>query len=132
MNSHSTHHLNSINGEHLTLRGLTQARLPNAEFAFLSACHSAAGDVRGTPDEVIHLAAALQLCGFRSVVGTLWAMEDVDGRDVAKDFYEYMFREPGAGANFRDSAVALNQATRAMRRKRMPVYRWIKFVHIGA
>jgi CHAT domain-containing protein len=64
-----------------------QARLPNAEFAFLSACHSAAGDNLGTPNEVIHLAAAMQFCGFRSIVGTLWAMEDVDGQDIAQDFY---------------------------------------------
>jgi hypothetical protein len=49
----------------------------------------------GTPDEVVHLAAPLQFCGFRSVVGTMWAMEDVDWCDVTKDFYQYMFRTPG-------------------------------------
>jgi hypothetical protein len=38
----------------------------------------------GTPDEVVHLASAMQFCGFRSVVGTLWAMEDVYGCDVTK------------------------------------------------
>lgn len=43
---------------HLTLLELIRARLPNAEFAFLSACHSAAGDAL-TPDETIHLSAAL-------------------------------------------------------------------------
>jgi len=59
-------------GNRLTLLDLIQARLPGAELAFLSACHSAAGDGI-TPDETIHLAAALQFCGFRSVVGTLWA-----------------------------------------------------------
>jgi CHAT domain-containing protein len=117
---------------HLTLLDLIQARLPNAEFAFLSACHSAAGDSEGTPDEVIHLAAALQFCGFRSVVGTLWAMEDIDGRDAAKEFYGYMFGEGGNTANFRDSAKALNLATRALRRKGIGLERWIKFVHIGA
>jgi CHAT domain-containing protein len=53
----------------VTLLELIKAQLPNAEFAFLSACHSAAGDLRGTPDEIIHLTAALQFCGFRSVVG---------------------------------------------------------------
>jgi hypothetical protein len=39
-------------------------------------------------------------------------MEDVDGCDVTtKDFYQYMFRTPGAVPNFRDSAEALHLAT---------------------
>ena len=45
---------------------------PDAELTFLSACHSAEGDVIGTPDGVVHLAAAMQFCGFRSVV---WCYE---------------------------------------------------------
>jgi CHAT domain-containing protein len=80
------------NQSHLELVKLIPAHCPDAELAFLSACHSAAGDVVGTPDEVrvVHLAAALQFCGFCSVVGTLWGMEDVDGCDVTKDFYRYV------------------------------------------
>ena len=82
--------------------------------AFLSACHTAAGDSKGTPDEVVHLAAALQFCGFRSVVGTLWAMEDVG-------FYRYMLR-----------TEALHQAIREMRKRGLGLDRWVKFVHVGA
>jgi hypothetical protein len=59
-------------------------------------------------------------------------MEDIDGRDVAKDFYDYMFREHGNMANLRDSAKALNLANQAMRIRGIAVDRWIKFVHIGA
>jgi CHAT domain-containing protein len=118
--------------ERLALIDLIKARLPNAELAFLSACHSAAVDLRGTPDETIHLAAALQFCGFRSVVGTLWAMADIDGPDVAEDFYRYMFRDSGGGVDFGDSAMALNKATRAMRKRNVAIDRWINFVHIGA
>jgi CHAT domain-containing protein len=119
--------------ERLSLIDLIKARLPNAELAFLSACHSAAIDIHGTPNETIHLAAALRFCGFRSVVGTLWAMEDVDGPDVAEDFYKYMFRDAGGAVDFRDSAMALNRAARALRkRKGMAIDRWINFVHIGA
>jgi tetratricopeptide (TPR) repeat protein len=115
----------------LTLLELIKARLPDAEFAFLSACHSAAGDLRGTPDEIIHLAAALQFCGFRSVVGTLWAMSDLDAPNMARDFYKYMFPRPER-ADFRDAAIALNRATRQMRGRGVPVDRWVNFVHIGA
>jgi CHAT domain-containing protein len=84
--------------------------------AFLSACHTAAINVDNTPDEAIHLAAALQFCGFRSVVGTLWEMADVDAPDVAED----MFREPASAGDFRDAAVALNHATRDMRKRVSP------------
>jgi CHAT domain-containing protein len=118
--------------ERLSLIDLIKARLPNAELAFLSACHSAAIDIRSTPNETIHLAAALQFCGFRSVVGTLWAMADSDGPDVAEDFYRYMFRDSGGIVDFRDSAMALNKATRAMRKRNTAIDRWINFVHIGA
>jgi CHAT domain-containing protein len=118
--------------ERLTLSDLMKARLPDAELAFLSACNSAAINVDNTPDEVIHLAAGLQFCGFRSVVGTLWSMVDDDGPDVAEDFYKYMFRQAGGVGDFRDSAMALNHATREMRRRGVPMDRWINFVHIGA
>jgi CHAT domain-containing protein len=114
------------------LGDLIKARLSNAEFAFLSACHTAAIDVDNTPDEAIHLAAALQFCGFRSVVGTLWGMADIDGPGVAEDFYRYMFHEKGAAGDFRGSAVALNRATQMMRMRGVPIDRWINFVHIGA
>jgi CHAT domain-containing protein len=120
------------NNERLTLSDLIKSRLSNAEFAFLSACHSAAIDIHQTPDEAIHLAAALQFCGVRSVVGTLWSMVDIDGPDVAEDFYKYMFRNAGSPGDFRDSAIALNHATREMRRRGVPVDQWINFVHIGA
>jgi CHAT domain-containing protein len=120
------------NNERLTLGDLIKARLSNAEFAFLSACHSAATDINNTPDEAIHLAAALQFCGFRSVVGTLWAMADIDGPDVAEHFYRYMFRKAGGTGDFRDSAAALNHATRMMRMRGVPIDRWINFIHIGA
>jgi len=36
----------------------------------------------------------------------------------SKEFYKYMFREPGSKADLRDSAKALNVAIRAMRKKR--------------
>jgi CHAT domain-containing protein len=120
-------------GQRLELLEIIKARLPQAELAFLSACHAAAVDVRGAPDEVIHLSATMQFCGFRSVVGTLWAMDDEDGPDMARDFYRYMFRDLGSGkVDFRDAATALNRATREMRKKKIPLSRWVNFVHIGA
>ena len=110
---------------------LIAAQFPDAELAFLSANHTAAGDVVGTPDEVVHFAAALQFCGFRSVVGTLWDMADDDGCNVTKDFYQYMLLA-GAVPNFRDSAEALHLATRELRKRGLGLNRWATFVHVGA
>ncbi|KAF9463823.1 CHAT domain-containing protein [Collybia nuda] len=120
-----------FNGEHLTVLDLAKAHLPNAEFAFLSACHSAAGSIYGTPDESIHLAGALHFSGFRSVVGTLWAMVDDDGPPVANAFYKHMFLKSET-MDLRDSGTALNIATRELRKQKVPVNRWINFIHIGA
>jgi hypothetical protein len=59
-------------------------------------------------------------------------MTDIDGPDVAEDFYRYMFHKTGAAGDFRGSAAALNYATRMMRVRDVPIDRWINFVHIGA
>jgi len=71
-------------GKRLQLLDIVRSQLPDAEFAFLSACHTAELTEESIADEVIHLAAAVQFCGFRSVVGTMWAMADIDGRDLAR------------------------------------------------
>ncbi|MGH3992050.1 MAG: CHAT domain-containing protein, partial [Pseudonocardiaceae bacterium] len=56
------------------------------ELAFLSACQTAAGSPRAF-DEAIHLAAAMQLLGYRHVIATLWSIYDSTAPDVADTFY---------------------------------------------
>ncbi|KAA1476447.1 hypothetical protein DENSPDRAFT_511976 [Dentipellis sp. KUC8613] len=113
----------------LPLRQIMEARLPHAELAILASCHSAAGET-GMPDEMLSLAAALQFCGFRSTVGTLWEMRDTDGPDFARMFYEYMLGEGGGSTS--SSAAALHYAALKMRDAGVPPERWATFVHIGA
>jgi CHAT domain-containing protein len=55
----------------LTMSRLMELDLKHAFFAFLSACETAKGDAK-QPDQTVHLAAAMLLVGFRSVVGTMW------------------------------------------------------------
>lgn len=119
----------SLNRGKLSLLDIIQSGLPTAELVFLSACHSAAGDWR-TPDEAMHLAAGMQFAGFLGVVGTLWAMVDDDGPIVAEEFYKHMFRN-GEQADYTDAAQALAAATTALRRRKVPLERWINFVHYG-
>jgi CHAT domain-containing protein len=87
-----------LHGGNLTLLEIVRSQLPAAEFAFLSACHTAELTEDSVADEGLHLAAAMQYCGFRSVVGTMWAMADTDGADLSKHFYKSIFSDK-AGQN---------------------------------
>ena len=110
-----------------------RTNLPAAEFAFLSACHTAEVTEGSNVDEGLHLAAAVQYCGFRSVVGTMWAMVDEDGRDLAKNFYEALFANARGMPYHERSAEALQFAVKKLRRKRrISLERWVNFVHYGA
>lgn len=57
----------------LTISKLMQIEMPNAFFAFLSACGSAMGD-RRQPHETVHLAASMLFAGFKSVLATMWCV----------------------------------------------------------
>ncbi|KAH8990047.1 hypothetical protein EDB86DRAFT_2807491, partial [Lactarius hatsudake] len=76
----------------LTLLEIVRSQLPTAKFTFLSAansaCHTAelAGD--SIADEGLRLGATTQFCGFRSLIGRMWAMADTDGADLSKPFYK--------------------------------------------
>jgi len=120
-------------GERLTLLEIVRSRLPTAEFAFLSACHTAEVTEGSIDDEGLHLAAAVQYCGFRSVVGTMWAMVDEDGRDLAEHFYKALFSNPRRVPYYERSAKALRVAVKKLRKKkRITLERWVNFVHYGA
>jgi CHAT domain-containing protein len=116
--------------EHLTLLDIMEKDIPRAEFAFLSACHTAVGD-KETPDEVIHLAAGLQFAGFKSVVGTLWEVDDSVAKHVVEAFYKYMFDPKKEGVmDCTKAAWALNCATHSVKTK-VPLEQRMVFVHIG-
>ncbi|KAG2344404.1 hypothetical protein BDR05DRAFT_183681 [Suillus weaverae] len=117
--------------EPITLLDIMEKDIPHAEFAFLSACHTAAGDEE-TPDEVIHLAAGLQFSGFKSVIGTLWEVDDAVAKHVVEAFYENMFEnvEDGGVMDCTKAAWALNRATHAVKTK-VPLEQRMVFIHIG-
>jgi CHAT domain-containing protein len=122
-------------GERLLLLDIVCSQLPDAEFAFLSACHTAELTEESISDEVLHLAAAMQFCGFRSVVGTMWAMADPDGQGLARDFYSLVFSDTTAqGVRYYErTAEALRDAVVKLRRRRkMTLERWANYVHYGA
>ncbi|KAI0252174.1 TPR-like protein [Lactifluus subvellereus] len=118
---------------HLTLLRIAKSHLPTAELAFLAACHTAELTDDGTPDEVLHLTAAMQFSGFRSVIGTMWAMVDEDGQDLSEYFYGKMFAAGAQDASYEKSARALRHAIQKLRAKKgVSLERWVNFVHYGA
>ena len=121
-------------GKRLPLLDIVRSQHPNAEFAFLSACHTAELTEESIADEVLHLAAAMQFCGYRSVVGTMWAMADTDGWELARDFYQSVFSDDMQEARYYErTAAALRDAIVKLRRKRgMSLERWVNYVHYGA
>ncbi|KAG1803217.1 hypothetical protein EV424DRAFT_1582282 [Suillus variegatus] len=99
------------------------------QFAFLSACETAVGDL-STPDEVIHLAAGLQFAGVKSVVGTLWKVDDRTVERLVTAFYTNLC---GDGTmNSKRAARALHGALQLLASDReIPLAQRIVFVHIG-
>jgi CHAT domain-containing protein len=120
----------AMRDEHLTVLDIMEKDIPHAEFAFLSACHTAVGD-KETPDEVIHLAAGLQFSGFKSVVGTPWEVDDSVAKHIVEAFYRYMFHPMEEGVmDCTKAAWALNCATHAVKTK-VPLEQRMVFIHIG-
>lgn len=114
----------------LTIRDVALQRLDSAELAFLSACKTAIGG-SSVPDEAIHLAAALQLAGYRHVIATLWAPHDRSTRAIAEHTYASL-ADPAGGLDLTHAAEALNQATRRLRDRRPdnPTM-WASYIHVG-
>ncbi|KIJ64560.1 hypothetical protein HYDPIDRAFT_28497 [Hydnomerulius pinastri MD-312] len=114
----------------LSLLDIVQTNLgQETEFAFLSACQTATGD-KDAPDEVIHLAAALQFSGIRNVVGTMWSVDDSVVSHLIEAFYRFMIIADG-GFDSSRAARALRAATRSVGDK-VPFDQRIVFIHIGA
>ncbi|TQF02920.1 CHAT domain-containing protein [Kitasatospora acidiphila] len=111
----------------LTLRQLASERLLDAEFAYLSACHSAAPGEE-LANEAISVASAFQLCGYRQVIGSLWTVEDGMGPLLAREVYRRL-----AAAGAPDVARVLHQAVGALRghpRYGEPLF-WASMIHSG-
>jgi CHAT domain-containing protein len=99
------------------------------DFAFLSACRTAAGGVR-LLDEALTVAAALHHIGYRRVVGTLWSVPDRRAAEVSAGVYRRILvgGQLDAGA----SAEALHETVQSQRRRfpRTPSV-WASFLQIG-
>jgi CHAT domain-containing protein len=112
----------------LRLSDIIKEPLPNAEFAFLSACQTATGD-ESRPEEAIHLAAGMLLAGYRGVIGTMWSIQDNVAPLVVDEVYAQILGE--GKLNSTKAAQALQTAVRGLREHGHSFAFWVPFVHMG-
>ena len=116
----------------LTLSHLMTSSAGNAELAFLSACQTSAGDMT-LPDEAVHLAAGMLAAGCKSVIGTMWSINDDDAPVVADEVYRRLKEGFVPGEGKLRSAYALHEAMRVLRERvgEQNFIRWVPYVHFG-
>ena len=101
-----------------------QAAKLRARLVVLSCCHSAQGAV--TPEGVVGIARAFLGAGARSVLVSLWAIDDVATLEFMKYFYDHL-------AGGCSASVALNRAMKCLRESENfnAVKYWAPFTLIG-
>ena len=104
--------------------------LTGVEWAVLSACDTGVGAIKAG-EGVFGLRRAFQVAGVRTVIMSLWPVEDASTRLWMRALYQERFRHQ------RDTATAIRNATLAVLRARraaghnaQPFY-WAGFVAAG-
>jgi CHAT domain-containing protein len=116
---------------HLTLEEIIKLRLPKAEFAFLSACQTTAGD-ENLSEEAVHIAGGMLLAGYCGVVATMWSIQDELAPEVTDEFYRHVMEDSSGRPDTRKAAEALHFSVQKLRKKPgIPLTAWIPFVHLG-
>ena len=107
----------------LTMKDVKQVQL-RARLVVLSCCHSAQGEIKA--EGVVGIARAFLGAGARSVLVSLWAIDDKATLEFMKNFYQDLV----AG---KSASEALNRAMNCMRESTEfnDVINWAPFVLIG-
>ncbi|KAF8436258.1 CHAT domain-containing protein [Boletus edulis BED1] len=117
----------ALHDGHFTIERIMRCEPENPQFAYLSACHTTVGDEE-SPDEVIHLASAMQFAGFRSVIGTMWSVDDAETNKITSTFYKHMVDKSGC-LDYTRAAFALHKTMRSVN---VPLDQRILYIHLGA
>ena len=107
----------------LTMKDVLNVEM-RARLVVLSCCHSAHGEIKA--EGVVGIARAFLGAGARSVLVSLWAIDDEATLEFMKHFYRHL-------VNGTSASQALNQAIKCMREsdKFSAVKYWAPFVLIG-
>ena len=107
----------------LLLRDVPALRM-KAWLAVLSACETGQVDAQAN-EELVGLSHAFFLAGCRSLVASLWAVDDQSTADMMKAFYERL-------ASGSDVAESLRGAQLQLRGSHPSPYHWAPFVALGS
>ena len=107
----------------LTMKDILDVHM-RARLVVLSCCHSACGEIKA--EGVVGIARAFLGAGARSVLVSLWAIDDEATMEFMKIFYQHLMKCESASA-------ALNQAMKSMRESDefSAAHYWAPFVLIG-
>ncbi|XP_068726258.1 tetratricopeptide repeat protein 28-like [Montipora capricornis] len=107
----------------LTMNDVYAVRL-QAKLVVLSCCHSGQGEVKS--EGVVGIARAFLSAGARSVLVSLWAIDDVATLMFMKCFYQHL-------ADRKSASLALHHAMKSLREKKefSALKYWAPFVLIG-
>ena len=107
----------------LTMEDVLKAKL-RAKLVVLSCCHTGKGKI--CAEGVVGIARAFLGAGARSVIASLWAIEDKATMEFMRNFYEHLIAGHSA-------SKSLNQAMKSMREsgESIEVRQWAPFVLIG-
>ena len=107
----------------LTMKDVKRVQI-RARLVVLSCCHSAHGEIKA--EGVVGIARAFLGAGARSVLVSLWAIDDKATLEFMKNFYQHLVKGKSA-------SEALNQAMNCMRESEEfgAVKYWAPFVLVG-
>ena len=107
----------------LTMSDVQAVRL-QAKLVVLSCCHSGQGEVKS--EGVVGIARAFLCAGARSVLVSLWAIDDEATYLFMKSFYQHL-------ANRKSASLALHHAMKSLRETKeySAIKYWAPFVLIG-
>ena len=114
----------------LTAEEVAALDLAGVEWAVLSACDTGVGEIRAG-EGVFGLRRAFQIAGARSVIMSLWSVEDQSTRSWMKALYEGRFERNRATADaVHEASLTVLRDRRSKGLRTHPFY-WAAFVAAG-
>ena len=106
----------------LTVRDIYRLRLPRTSLVTLSACEAGLEDLRG--GNVLGLSQGFLATGARSLLLSLWAVDDASTAQLMAAFYRWL-------AQGKTNNAALHEAQREIHQRRSHPFYWAGFVLLG-
>jgi CHAT domain-containing protein/tetratricopeptide (TPR) repeat protein len=114
----------------LTAEEVAGLNLQGAEWAVLSACDTGTGQIKAG-EGVFGLRRAFQVAGVRTIIMSLWSVEDASTRIWMRHLYDARFNQQVSTADaVREATLAVLKERRSRRESTHPFY-WAGFVAAG-